>query len=120
MSKRGAGRVRATSAAIAEIARLKARHGPLMFVQSGGCCDGSSPICLRQGELLLGPNDLMLGKIAGCPFYVDREQYERWRRPRFVIDVGPGGGDSFSVEGADGIHFVAATRSGGRFSPLAV
>jgi hypothetical protein len=61
------------------------------------------------GELLLGPQDVLLGEVGGCPFYVDREQYERWRKPLILIDVAPGGGDSFSVEGAEGIHFVART-----------
>ena len=101
--------VRATGAARDLIARLVARYGPLMFVQSGGCCDGSSPVCLREGELLLGPNDLLIGEIAGWPFYIDREQYERWRRPQFLIDVAPGEGDTFSLEGPQGVHFVART-----------
>jgi hypothetical protein len=106
------GRVRATDAALAAIERLRARHGPLVFVQSGGCCDGSSPICLCEGELLLGPEDLVVGEVAGCPFYVDRDQDERWKRPSFVIDVAPGAGDSFSLEGPDGLHFVARPPSG--------
>jgi uncharacterized protein (DUF779 family) len=107
MAASGTGRVTATDAALVAIRRLVTRHGPLVFVQSGGCCDGSSPVCLREGELLLGPNDVLLGDVAGCPFYVDREQYERWRRPVLVIDTAPGGGDTFSLEGPDGIHFVA-------------
>ena len=110
MTGSGTRRVRATETALAAIGRLEARHGPLVFVQSGGCCDGSSPICLCDGELLLGPDDVLLGEIGGCPFYVDGGLYERWRRPRLVIDVAPGGGDSFSLEGPEGIHFVA--RSG--------
>jgi len=100
-----------TEAARNLIARLKTRYGSLMFVQSGGCCDGSSPVCLKEGELLLGPNDLLLGEIAGCPFYIDREQYERWRRPQFLIDVSQGEGDTFSLEGPEGVHFVARTMS---------
>jgi hypothetical protein len=107
----GTQRVTASDAALAVIEQLKARCGPLMFVQSGGCCDGSSPICLREGELLLGPADILLGEIGGCPFYVDREQYERWRQPLLVVDVASGGGDSFSLEGPEGIHFVARTQS---------
>ena len=103
------GTVSVTEAARAVIVRLKARYGSLMFMQSGGCCDGSSPMCLREGDLLLGPNDLLLGEIEGCPFYIDREQYERWRQPEFVIDVSPGDGDTFSLEGPEGIHFVART-----------
>jgi uncharacterized protein (DUF779 family) len=110
MAGSGTQRVTATDEALAAIGRLRDRHGPLVFVQSGGCCDGSSPICLCEGELLLGPDDVRLGELAGCPFYVDRAQYERWREPRLVIDVAAGGGDSFSLEGPEGIHFVARTR----------
>ena len=111
MEASGTGRVSATDAAFAAIGRLRARHGPLVFVQSGGCCDGSSPICFCEGEILLGPHDVLSGELAGCPFYVDREQYERWKRPSFVIDVAAGGGDSFSLEGPDGLHFVARSPS---------
>ena len=75
--------INATAAALAELARLRERHGPLMLFQSGGCCDGSSPLCLHEGELLVGPNDLLLGEVGGVPFYIDAEQYERWNRPRF-------------------------------------
>ena len=101
--------VSATDAALAELARLRDRHGPLMLVQSGGCCDGSSPSCLHEGELLLGPADLLLGQVGGVPFYVDAEQYDRWRRPRFLLDVAPGGSDTFSLEGLDDLHFVSLT-----------
>ena len=101
----------ATERAIALIETLSARFGPLMFVQSGGCCDGSSPICLQEGDLLLGPEDLLIGEIATCPFYMDREQYERWGRPRFLIDCAPGGGDSFSLESMEGMHFIERTQS---------
>ncbi len=104
--------VRVTEAARDLIARLKTRYGSLMFMQSGGCCDGSSPVCLSEGDLLLGPNDLLIGEIAGCPFYIDREQYERWREPQFLIDVAPGEGDTFSIEGPEGMHFVARTTKG--------
>src|SRR5689334_14092552 len=100
----------ATDAARALILRLKDRHGPLLFMQSGGCCDGSSPMCLRDGDLLIGPNDLLLGEIEGCPFYIDQEQYERWRKPQFLIDVAPGDGDTFSLEGPEGMHFVARSQ----------
>lgn len=103
--------VNATEAARELIVRLKVRYGSLIFVQSGGCCDGSSPVCLREGELLLGPNDLLLGEIEGCPFYIDSEQYQRWRNPLFLIDIAPGEGDTFSLEGRDGLHFVAQTVS---------
>jgi uncharacterized protein (DUF779 family) len=76
----------ATDAALAELARLRERHGPLMLFQSGGCCDGSSPLCLHEGELLLGPGDLSLGEDPAVHFYVDAELYERMRRPDNVKD----------------------------------
>ena len=105
-------RVMVTEDARDLIVRLKARYGSLIFMQSGGCCDGSSPMCLQKGDLLLGPNDLLLGEIEGCPFYIDQEQYERWRKPQFLIDVSPGDGDTFSLEGPEGMHFVARTGKG--------
>lgn len=107
MDAGGTGRVRATDAALAAIESLQARHGPLVFVQSGGCCDGSSPVCLAEGEILLRPGDLVIGELAGCPFVIDRDQDARWNEPTFLIDVAPGGGDTFSLEGAEGLHFVA-------------
>jgi uncharacterized protein (DUF779 family) len=99
-------RVVATDAAVAEIERLRAEHGPLMFFLSGGCCDGSSPMCFPDGELLLGPNDLLLGEVDGCSFHIDAEQYERWNRPSFVLDVAPGAGSGMSLEETHAVHFV--------------
>ena len=98
-------RVVATESAIAEIGRLRAEHGPLLFFQSGGCCDGSSPMCFPAGELLLGPNDVLLGEVDGCPFYIDAEQDERWNRPMLVLDVAPGAGSGMSLEEVDDLHF---------------
>ena len=106
------GHVVATERALEAIGRLTARHGKLMFVQSGGCCDGSSPICLLEGELLLGPNDVMIGEVGGASFYIDDELYERWRRPAFLLDVAEGGGSSFSLEETEGIHFTVRTPEG--------
>jgi uncharacterized protein len=106
------GRVTATDRALEAIERLTADHGKLMFVQSGGCCDGSSPVCLRDGELLVGPNDLLLGEVGGASFFIDEEQYERWRRPVFLLDVGPGAGHGFSLEEREGFHFVVRTPEG--------
>jgi uncharacterized protein (DUF779 family) len=102
-------RIVATDAALEAIERLTAKHGRLMLFQSGGCCDGSSPLCVQEGELLIGPNDLQLGELGGMPVYIDAEQDERWKRPRFVLDVAPGPASGFSLEGLDGIHFF--TRS---------
>jgi len=103
--------VTGTPAAIGLIERLTASHGPLVFHQSGGCCDGSSPMCLRAGELPPRRYDLMLGALAGAPFYIDEEMYERWGRPQLEIDVSNGAGEGFSLEGAEGVHFVARTRA---------
>jgi uncharacterized protein (DUF779 family) len=102
-------RVVATESAVAEIGRLRGEYGPLMFVQSGGCCDGSSPMCFPDGELVVGPSDLLLGEVEGCPFYIDRDQYERWNRPTLLLDIAPGDGSGMSLEGIHNRHFV--TRS---------
>jgi hypothetical protein len=112
-------RVVATETAVAEIRRLRAEHGPLMLFQSGGCCDGSSPMCFPDGELLLGPNDLLLGDVDGCPFYIDAEQYERWHTPALVLDVRPGGGSSLSLEGAHDLHFRVSSPPQGAASAAA-
>jgi uncharacterized protein len=101
--------VSATEAALEVISRLEAAHGPLVFHQSGGCCDGTSPICLKDGELPPGPDDIRLGEIGGAPFYIDRDQYRRWGSPQFEIDVVAGAAEGFSLEGLEGVHFV--TRS---------
>src|SRR5512133_1745395 len=98
----------ATDAALTALRNLRGAFGPLALFQSGGCCDGSSPICLAEGELALGPNDLLLGEVAGVPFYIDGEQYERWNRPQLVLDVRRGPAEGFSLEGLAGIHFVLA------------
>ena len=76
-----------------------------MFFQSGGCCDGSSPMCFPDGELLVGANDLLVGELDGCSFYIDAEQYERWNRPTLVLDVARGAGSGMSLEGAHNLHF---------------
>ena len=108
MTEGPAERIVATDAALAELRRLKAQHGPLMLFQSGGCCDGSLPICLTDGELVLGPHDVLLGVLDGCPVYIDDEQDERWRRPELVLDLAAGGPEGFSLGGTD-VHFVTRT-----------
>ena len=108
MSTDQASRVAATEAALAELERLRAENGPLELHLSGGCCDGSSPMCFPKGEFRVGSNDLLLGEVADCPFYVDRELYERWGSPTFVLDVGPGAGSGFSLEGVHDVHFRIA------------
>ena len=98
-------RVSATDAALGAIEMLTREHGRLMFFQSGGCCDGSSPICLPEGELPLSPHDLELGEVAGAGFYIDEDLDERWNRPSFLLDVSPGAPEGFSL-GAGDTHFV--------------
>ncbi len=102
-------RVVATDAALAAIERLTATHGELMFFQSGGCCDGSSPMCFRAGELLLGPNDRLLGEVGGASFFIDSDQHERWNRPELLVDVAVGPAPGFSLEAPGGLHFVTRT-----------
>lgn len=101
--------VTATDAALAAIAQLERAHGAVAFFQSGGCCDGSSPICLPEGELPDSPHDLLLGRLAGACFFIDADQFERWNRPRFTLDLAPGAPEGFSLPGPGDTHFV--TRS---------
>ena len=91
-------RVVATRAALALIAKLEVRHGPVMFHQSGGCCDGSSPMCYPQSDFILGDRDVLLGEIGGAPFYIGVAQFEAWRHTELVIDVVPGRGGMFSLD----------------------
>ena len=101
-------KVTATPEALEMIERLRGEHGPIAFFQSGGCCDGSTAMCLTRGELLETDEDLKIGEIGGSPFFVDRELYERWGEPEFVVDVATGEA-GFSLGGAEGVHFVANT-----------
>ena len=104
------GRVTATEAALELIARLVARHGPLLFHQSGGCCDGSAPMCLPRGDLLIGDQDVYLGEIGGQPFYMGAAQFEYWQHTHLTIDVVPGRGGMFSLEGPLGVRFITRSR----------
>jgi hypothetical protein len=99
-------RVLATAAAVDLIERLRAAHGPLIFHQSGGCCDGSAPMCYAADEFYVDHNDTQLGAVAGCPFYTSNEQLERWLRSRITLDVAPGRAPGFSLEGSEGVRFV--------------
>jgi uncharacterized protein len=103
-------RVTATDAALALLARLAVKHGPLMFHQSGGCCDGSAPMCYPQGEFIVGDYDRLLGHIGGMPFYISGPQFEYWQHTHLIIDVVPGRGGMFSVEGPEGLRFLTRSR----------
>ena len=104
-------RVIATDAALELIELLKERHGPIMFHQSGGCCDGSSPMCYEQGDLLLGNQDVLLGEIGGSPFYMHKNQFDYWRHTQLIIDVVEGRGGMFSLEGVEGKRFLTRSRA---------
>jgi uncharacterized protein (DUF779 family) len=103
-------RVVATEAALALIERLAAKHGPLLFHQSGGCCDGSAPMCYPRGDLLVGDSDKLLGEIGGQPFYMGLAQFGYWRHTQLIIDVVPGRGGMFSLEGVEGVRFLTRSR----------
>ncbi len=102
-------RVIATPAALDLLARLVAQHGPVLFHQSGGCCDGSSPMCYPRGDFMVGDSDVCLGEIGGAPFYMSASQFEYWQRTQLIIDVVPGQGGMFSLENGTGSRFL--TRS---------
>jgi uncharacterized protein (DUF779 family) len=99
-------KVTATPAALALLAEIVAEHGPVMFHQSGGCCDGSSPMCYAQGEFLLGDRDLLLGKVGGAPFYIGAAQGALWAHTRLTLDVVPGMGGMFSLDNGRGRRFL--------------
>lgn len=103
-------RVMVTEPAKAVIDQLRERHGPLMFHQSGGCCDGSSPMCFPKGELLLDDNDVWLGAIHGCDFLMSRDQFEYWRHTQLTVNVVSGRGASFSLEIPLGLRFIIESR----------
>ena len=100
-------RITATSAAAQAITRLLAdRGGPVMFVQSGGCCAGSTPMCFPAGEFLVGDNDVLLGEIEGCAFYIDAGLDRAWHQDRFVLDTAAGPAEGFSLPAGDNLHFI--------------
>ncbi|MGI4950828.1 MAG: DUF779 domain-containing protein [Janthinobacterium lividum] len=103
-------RVVVTPAAEAVIARLQAEHGALMFHQSGGCCDGSAPMCFPLHEFRVGAQDVRLGEIAGSPFYIGAAQFEYWSHTQLIIDVVPGRGAGFSLEAPEGVRFLTRSR----------
>ncbi len=104
-------RVVATEAALALIEILKSKHGPVMFHQSGGCCDGSAANCYLPGEITVTPErDVLLGEIGGSPFYISKSQYEYWQHTQLIIDVTEGQGGTFSLEGSEGMAFLTRSR----------
>jgi uncharacterized protein (DUF779 family) len=103
-------RVTATPAALELIERLKAKYGDLLFHQSGGCCDGSSPMCYPRNDFIIGDVDVYLGSIGGTPFYMSSSQFAYWEHTHLIIDVVPGRGGMFSLEGPEGLRFLTRSR----------
>jgi uncharacterized protein (DUF779 family) len=103
-------RVGITPEATAVLRALEAQHGPLMFHQSGGCCDGSAPMCYPRGEFRIGERDVHLGDVAGTPVYIGGLQFEAWRHTQLLIDVVPGRGAGFSLEAPLGMRFLTRSR----------
>ncbi len=103
-------RVTATPAALAFLGELRRRHGALMFFQSGGCCDGSAPMCYAAGEFNLSDSDVCLGELDGSPFYIGSEQFAYWEHTQLIIDVVAGNGGMFSLDNGTGRRFLTRSR----------
>ena len=103
-------RILATDAAIELIEKLRDKNGPLMFHQSGGCCDGSQPMCFPDGEFKTGGSDVCLGEIADCKFYMGKDQFEYWKHTQLILDVTRGRGSSFSLEIPMGVRFYIKSK----------
>jgi uncharacterized protein (DUF779 family) len=103
-------RVLVTPEAIKIIRQLRKEHGELMFHQSGGCCDGSQPMCFEKGEFKVGESDVYLGDIDGCAFFMGRDQFEYWKHTQLNVDISPGRGSSFSLEIPLGLRFIIRSR----------
>ena len=103
-------RVSVTPAAAALVRELTAEHGPLLFHQSGGCCDGSAPMCFPLSEFRIGQRDVLLGSIADAPFYMGADQFAYWKHTHLTIDLVPGRGSGFSLEAPRGVRFLVRSR----------
>jgi uncharacterized protein (DUF779 family) len=103
-------RVTATPAALALIATLTGEYGPILFHQSGGCCDGSSPMCYPSGEFIVGDRDVKLGEVGGAPVYIGAAQFELWRHTQLILDVTPGRGGMFSLDNGREVRFLTRGR----------
>lgn len=109
MENKSSPRVLITDKASEVVRRLIDEHGPLMFHQSGGCCDGSAPMCFKRNDFRVGAGDLLLGEVEGCPYYIARDTFGYYRRSRITIDVVPGRGASFSLEIPLGVRFLTVS-----------
>ncbi|ORV09988.1 DUF779 domain-containing protein [Mycobacterium celatum] len=112
--RHGSDRVVITAAAAKLLGELIERHGPVMFHQSGGCCDGSSPMCYPDGDFIVGDRDVLLGMLDvgdGVPVWISGPQFEAWKHTQLVIDVVPGRGGGFSLEAPEGMRFLSRGRA---------
>ena len=100
----------ATIPALRLIERLRTKHGALLFHQSGGCCDGSSPMCYPVGDFIVGDRDVKLGVIGGADFFISAPQFDYWKHTQLIIDVVPGRGGMFSLENGEGVRFLVRSR----------
>ena len=103
-------RVKATPAALALIKALQDEHGEILFHQSGGCCDGSAPMCYPTSDYMVGDRDVRLGPIGGAQVYINRDQFEYWKHTQLIIDVVPGRGGMFSLDNGRGQRFLTRGR----------
>jgi hypothetical protein len=106
----GVKRVTVTPEAEALLRKLQGLHGPLLFHQSGGCCDGSAPMCFPRGDFKIGQQDVFLGTIVDTPFYISGPQFEYWQHTHLTVDVVKGRGSGFSVEAPEGVRFLIRSR----------
>ena len=106
-------RVLATDAALDLIAEIRRDHPDILFHQSGGCCDGSSPMCYPADDYIVGDNDVKLGEIGGVPVYISASQFEVWKHTQLIIDVVPGRGGMFSLDNGRERRFLTRSRQFG-------
>ena len=103
-------RVTATPAALKLIAELAAEYGPILFHQSGGCCDGSSPMCYPANDFRIGERDILLGTVGGAPLYIGEAQGKAWAHTQLILDVVPGRGGMFSLDNGREVRFLTRGR----------
>jgi uncharacterized protein (DUF779 family) len=103
-------RVTATPAALDLISTLQSEYGPVLFHQSGGCCDGSSPMCYPVSDFMIGDSDVQLGEIGDAAFYMSRSQFDYWKHTQIIVDLVPGKGGMFSLENGRGVRFLTRSR----------
>jgi uncharacterized protein len=103
-------RVVATDEALRLIDSMKEKHGSIILYQSGGCCDGSAPMCCKEGDFLLGGSDVFLGSLGNIPFYMHKSQYDYWKHTQLIIDAIEGRGAAFSLDSVEDKHFITRAR----------